>query len=104
MMQIHKELEEAAQIAGAGRMTTLLRITFPLLLPPFLAGWVWIFAHTLRNFSIPLMLATPKNQTIAIVMYHFWERKADFSLASALGVSLLLAVGIITALTRSFIS
>ncbi len=104
MIQLHKELEEAARTAGANALTTLFRITFPLLLPPFLAGWVWVFAHTLRNFSIPLMLATPKNQTIAIVMYHFWEKKADFTLASTLGVALLVAVSILIIFSRRVIS
>jgi len=104
MTQLHRELEEAARTSGASRMTTLLRITFPLLLPPFIAGWVWVFAHTIRSFSIPLMLATPGNQTIAVVMYHYWERKADFSLASTLGVAMLVIIGILTFFSRKFIS
>ncbi len=104
MIQLHKELEEAARAAGANQLTTLLRITFPLLLPPFIAGWVWVFAHTLRNFTIPLMLATPENQTIAVVMFHFWERKADFPLACTLGVTLLVALGILTIFSRRIIS
>jgi iron(III) transport system permease protein len=104
MTQLHHELEEAARTSGASRMTTLMRITFPLLLPPFIGGWVWVFAHTIRSFSIPLMLATPGNQTIAVVMYHYWERKADFSLASTLGVAMLVVIGIITFISRKFIS
>ncbi len=104
MIQLHKELEEAARVAGANRLRTLLRITFPLLLPPLLAGWVWIFAHTLRNFTIPLMLATSGNQTIAIIMYYFWERKADLCLASTLGVVLLVAVSILIIFSRRVIS
>jgi iron(III) transport system permease protein len=104
MTQVHKELEEAARTSGASRITTFLRITFPLLLPPFIGGWVWVFAHTIRSFSIPLMLATPGNDTIAVVMYHYWERKADFSLASTLGVAMLVAVGILTMLSRKFIA
>jgi iron(III) transport system permease protein len=104
MTQIHGELEEAARTSGATRLTTLMRITFPLLLPPFIGGWVWVFAHTIRSFSIPLMLATPGNETIAVVMYHFWERKADFSLASTLGVAMLVGVGILTFFSRRFIS
>jgi iron(III) transport system permease protein len=104
MMQIHKDLEDAARTAGAGRLTTLLRITFPLLLPPFIAGWVWIFAHTLRNFSVPLMLATQKNQTLAVLMYHFWQRDANFPLASALAVVLLFVVSILLVLSRRVIS
>jgi len=104
MTQVHRELEEAARASGATRITTLIRITFPLLLPPFIGGWVWVFAHTIRSFSIPLMLATPGNETIAVVMYHYWERKADFSLASTLGVAMLVGVGILTFLSRRFIS
>lgn len=104
MTQVHKELEEAARTSGASRLTTFIRITFPLLLPPFIGGWVWVFAHTIRSFSIPLMLATPGNDTIAVVMYHYWERKADFSLASTLGVAMLVAVGILTMLSRRFIA
>ena len=91
-------------ISGASRITTLMRVTFPLLLPPFIGGWVWVFAHTIRSFSIPLMLATPGNDTIAVVMYHYWERKADFSLASTLGVAMLVSVGILTMLSRKFIA
>jgi iron(III) transport system permease protein len=104
MTQLHSELEEAARTSGATRFTTLLRITFPLLLPPFIGGWVWVFAHTIRSFSIPLMLATPGNETIAVVMYHFWERKADFSLASTLGVAMLVFIGILTFFSRKFIA
>jgi iron(III) transport system permease protein len=104
MTQIHGELEEAARTSGATRLTTFARITFPLLLPPFIGGWVWVFAHTIRSFSIPLMLATPGNETIAVVMYHFWERKADFSLASTLGVAMLVGVGLLTFLSRRFIA
>ena len=104
MTQIHGELEEAARTSGATRFTTLLRVTFPLLLPPFIGGWVWVFAHTIRSFSIPLMLATPGNETIAVVMYHFWERKADFSLASTLGVAMLVSVGILTFFSRRYIA
>jgi len=73
-------------------------------LPPFIGGWVWVFSHTIRSFSIPLMLATPGNETIAVVMYHYWERKADFSLASTLGVVMLVAVGLLTFASRRYIS
>jgi iron(III) transport system permease protein len=104
MTQLHKELEEAARTSGAGRITTFVRITFPLLLPPFIGGWVWVFAHTIRSFSIPLMLATPGNETIAVIMYHFWERKADFSLASTLGVAMLVIIGVLTFFSRKYIS
>jgi ABC-type Fe3+ transport system permease subunit len=50
------------------------------------------------------MLATPGNQTIAVIMYHYWERKADFSLASTLGVVMLLFIGVLTFFSRRMIA
>lgn len=104
MTQVGKELEEQASTSGAGRARTLRRITFPLLLPAFIAGWIWVFAHTFRNLTVPLMLATPGNETIASTLYSYWERKADFSLASALGVLLLAAMAVTIVLARRFVA
>jgi iron(III) transport system permease protein len=103
MTQIGKELEEQASTSGAGRGRTLWRVTFPLLLPAFVAGWIWVFAHTFRNLTIPLMLATPGNETIASTLYGYWERKADFSLASALGVIILAAMALTIVLARRLV-
>lgn len=102
--QINKELEEAAWASGAGKVWTLVRITTPLLLAAFVAGWLWVPAHAFRSLTIPLLLATPGNQTIAIILYHFWERKADFSLAAAMDVSLMLGLGLMIFLSRRIIT
>jgi iron(III) transport system permease protein len=104
MTQLHPELEEAGLISGASRIRTFGKITFPLLLPAFIGGWVWVCAHTIRTFSIPLMLSTPETQTVAVVMYYYWERKADFSLASTLGVAMFLIIGLLTYCSRSLIA
>lgn len=104
MTQINKELEEAAFISGASRLRTFLRITSPLLLPAFVAGWLWVAAHAFRNLSIPLLLATPGNQTLAQTLYSVWERQADFSLAAAIGVTLMLALGLIAFMSRKIVA
>lgn len=104
MTQVNKELEEAAYLSGATKITTMLRVTLPLLLPTFIAGWIWVAAHSFRNLTIPLMLATPGNQTIATTLYVYWERRADFSLASALGVTLLFGIGTVVFLARQMIA
>jgi iron(III) transport system permease protein len=103
MTQIGKELEEQASTSGAGQARTLRRVTFPLLLPAFVAGWIWVFAHTFRNLTVPLMLATPGNETIASTLYSYWERKADFSLASALGVLLIAGMAMTIVVARRFV-
>src|SRR5262249_60479109 len=49
IIQIHKELEQAAYVCGATPMRTLFAITLPLLFPAFAAGWVWVAVHSLRS-------------------------------------------------------
>src|SRR5437764_14690169 len=39
-LQIHKELEESAQMSGASWATTFRRIILPLLKPGLVAGWI----------------------------------------------------------------
>lgn len=103
MTQISSELEEAGYLSGASKLVTVLKITLPLLLPTFIAGWIWVAAHSMRNLTVPLMLATPGNQTISTMLYEYWERRADFSLASALGVALLVSAGVVVFLARRLI-
>ena len=104
MTQLHRELEEAARTSGASKVTTLWKITFPLLMPPFVGGWIWVFAHTIRSFTIPLLLATPGNETVAVVMFQFWDRKTDFALASTVGVAMLVVMGLLTFIARKYIA
>ena len=59
MMQVSSELEEAAWVSGAGRVRGFIRVTMPLLFPTFIAGWIWVAAHAMRNLTFPLLLGTP---------------------------------------------
>ena len=52
MLQIHRELEEAAAICGASPLTRLRRIVAPLLAPALLAGWLFIFLMSARVLSL----------------------------------------------------
>jgi iron(III) transport system permease protein len=102
IVQIQKELEEAAYVCGASSTRTLLAITMPLLFPAFAAGWIWVSVHALRAFSIPLMLASQKNEVFAVLMWQYWS-DGDVSLASTLGVLLMLSLIPLTLLMRRFI-
>ena len=52
MLQIHRELEEAAAMCGASPLTRLRRIVAPLLAPALLAGWLFIFLMAARVLSL----------------------------------------------------
>lgn len=101
--QVHKELEEAARISGVGRITTLMRITLPLVLPAFAAAWIWVAAHAVRSFSVPVMLATEDNWTLSVLLWEIWDEQNALPLAAALGVVFILSIAILTFLGRRLI-
>jgi iron(III) transport system permease protein len=103
LTQIHKELEEAGMVSGARRLTVLLKITLPLVLPPFVMGFIWVASHAFRSLTIPLMLSTPETETISVLLFFLWDRNADFSGAAALGIILIITVSILTLLSRRFV-
>lgn len=102
IVQIHKDLEQAAQVSGVKLFRTLIFITLPLLLPAFVAGWVWVAVHALRSFAIPLMLAGRHNQVLAVLLWEYWE--ISMPVACAMGVLLILALIPLTLILRRFIS
>jgi iron(III) transport system permease protein len=104
MTQIEASLEEAAYVSGARKPLVLARILFPLLLPAFVSGWIFVAAHAFRNLSVSLLMSTPQNELISVTLYDLWERQADFSMASALGVVLVVGLAVLTILARQLIA
>jgi iron(III) transport system permease protein len=102
--QVHKELEEAGRISGANRFLVLVRITVPLILPALAAAWIWVAAHAVRAFSIPLMLASDDNRTLSVMLWHYWNEDQFFPLAAALGVALMVAIALLTFAGRRYIA
>ncbi len=82
MLQIHRELEEAAGMSGAGNLVILRRIVLPLLAPAVASGWLFIFLLASRVLSLPILLAGPDSQTIAVAMYDMWTNGQGTELAA----------------------
>jgi iron(III) transport system permease protein len=72
-LQIDKVLEEAALVAGAGRVLTFVKINLRVLLPALLNGWLWVVAHAVRDFAVPLFLATSSTLLLANLIWGQWE-------------------------------
>ncbi len=73
VMQIHRELEEAAGVSGAGQLTILRRIVFPLLLPALMSGWLFIFLIGANELSMSVLLAGPRTQVMSVAMLDQWS-------------------------------
>lgn len=73
LIQIHKELSDAALMSGASWSKSLRLVTFPLVWPQILNGWIWVFAHCARDLTVPLMLMTTSNIVVATALWNLWE-------------------------------
>jgi iron(III) transport system permease protein len=85
MYQIAAELEESAQTSGASWWQSFRRIVLPLLMPGLLAGWIYIVMVSFRELSSSILLYTPGNEVLSIVIWEQWEN-GQFTQLAALGV------------------
>ncbi|MFL9926358.1 iron ABC transporter permease [Herbaspirillum lusitanum] len=85
VMQIHRELEEAAAVSGASQKGTLRRVVLPLLAPSMVAGWLFIFLLGAKELSLAVLLAGADSQTMAVAMFDQWSN-GQAGEAAALGV------------------
>jgi iron(III) transport system permease protein len=99
MLQIHSELEEAAQIAGVPWWKNFYRIYLPLLKPGLLAGWFWVMVHAFRELTIALILARSENRTASVIIYDLWE-DGSFQQVSAFGVLMFSVLIILVTVAR----
>ncbi|HEY6019998.1 MAG TPA: iron ABC transporter permease, partial [Candidatus Paceibacterota bacterium] len=59
LMSIDSSLEEAGELAGADRSRILRKITFPLVLPALLSGFIMTFSKVMGTYGGPALLGVP---------------------------------------------
>jgi iron(III) transport system permease protein len=96
LMLVHPELEEAAQVSGAGLAGVFRRVLFPLLAPTLLYAWLWIALLTFRELSLAVILSTAENVTLPVVIWSLWAG-GGLGQASALAMVMLLGMAPIVA-------
>ncbi|MCW2760690.1 MAG: transporter permease [Marmoricola sp.] len=91
MYQIHSDLEESAQVAGASWWQSFRRIILPLIMPGLVAGWIYIALVSVRELSTSLLIYTPGKEVLAISMWNLYKDGKMNELA-ALGVLLIVTL------------
>jgi iron(III) transport system permease protein len=84
--QIHKELEEVAEVAGAQLQQIFFRILLPLLAPFLLAGWIYVFVLAVRELGASIFLVGPGTHVLGTISLTMWEEGGSYGAVSALGV------------------
>jgi len=89
LLQIHKELEEAAHTAGISAVKTSWRILVPLLRPTLMAVWIWSAILVYRELTVAVFLIGHENITLPAVIWSYWQSGA---INLAAGVTLVMTV------------
>jgi iron(III) transport system permease protein len=89
LLQIHKELEEAAYTAGLSPVRTSWRILVPLLRPTLMSIWIWSAILVYRELTVAVFLISQESITLPAVIWSYWFSGAT---TEAAAVTLLMTV------------
>ena len=96
---VDAEVEEAAQVDGAGEGEVLRRITLPLARPAMGAGLVLAWARALGEFGATILFAgaiAGRTQTLPLLVYGQFQAGIDDAVAAA-AILVLAALGVLLA-------
>ncbi|MFE9430407.1 carbohydrate ABC transporter permease [Streptomyces sp. NPDC006640] len=94
IVNIPKELEEAAMVDGCSRTRAFMRVVFPLLAPGMVATSVYAFIQAWNEYLYALMLMSQKNQTATVWLGNF-TTKHGTEYAPMMAGSTMMAVPIV---------
>lgn len=95
---VSSEMEDAANILGAGPWRTMRRVTLPLALPAILGGLIICFLEAIALFGSPAMIAIPARfNVVTTQLFQFFGNPVRVEVAAAyamplLGVTVLLVL------------
>ncbi|SFA74304.1 iron(III) transport system permease protein [Rhizobium sp. NFR07] len=89
--KVPSDLEDASAILGGKALTTLRRVTFPLVLPAMLAGTLIAILQSLTMFGSPAILALPAGfHVITTKIWSLFQFPPQLGLAAASAIPLLI--------------
>jgi iron(III) transport system permease protein len=97
LLQIHRELEEAAWICGRGLIGTIRSIVLPLARPGVIAAMTLLFILAIRELGSSLFLYTSKTMVMAVLLLDYYEGgnvgiTAAFSLVQTILLGILIGI------------
>jgi len=73
MIQVHRELEEAAQVGGVSTFRILAKVIVPLIKPGLIYTWIWTSLSAYRELTMAVFLASPKSQVLSTYIWGQWH-------------------------------
>jgi iron(III) transport system permease protein len=97
LMQIHRELEEAAWVCGRGLIGTIGSVVLPLARPGIMAATTLLFILAIRELGSSLFLYSSQSMVMAVLLLDYYEGgnigiTAAFSLVQTVLLGVVIAV------------
>ncbi|CVI63741.1 ABC transporter permease (plasmid) [Agrobacterium leguminum] len=89
---VDRNLEKAAQILGASRLSVLRYVVFPLSLPGIISSFLIAFTLSASAYATPALLGGMKFRVLATMIYHEVMVVVDWPAAAAMAIVLLIIV------------
>lgn len=79
--QIHGSLTEAAEVNGAERWRAVRTVILPLMRPGIFSAWALLFVLMNSDLSLAVLLSTPRNPVVGLVLRDYYEQGSFTSVA-----------------------
>lgn len=99
LMQLHKELEEAAWICGRGMLGTVWTIVLPLARPGVVAGMTLLFILAIRELGSSLFLYSSGTMVMAVQLLGYYEG-GNIGITAAFSLVQMLLLGVLITVTN----
>ncbi|MDE0045952.1 MAG: ABC transporter permease [bacterium] len=90
LQAIDRVLEDAASIAGAGKVRIFTRIIWPLSLPGVISGSILVFTLSMSSFITPEFLGGGRVMVLGTLIRQLMTRSLNYPFAAAVSATLLL--------------
>lgn len=98
MLRVPQALEEAARLAGAGRVRTLATVVVPVVAPSVLGAAILAAIQSTEAFEVPLILGGPAEKSVlSTEIFALMQRVegADYGAAAALGLPVMAVIAVL---------
>jgi iron(III) transport system permease protein len=99
LMQIHRELEEAAWICGRGTLSTIWSIVLPLARPGVVAAMTLLFILSIRELGSSLFLYSSGTMVMAVQLLGYYEG-GNVGITAAFSLVQMLLLGVLISCTN----
>jgi iron(III) transport system permease protein len=101
LSQISNDLEDSAKMSGASWFDTFRRVVLPLIMPGFIAGWVYVMIVSVRELSTSILLYSHNTRVLSVSIWEMWEN-GETGVLAALGVAMVAVLMALVAVAYKF--